>query len=399
LRIVRYQVPELRFLGQVPGKQALSLPLLLPLIDRALILIEGGAGDRSLAVFGVIAGLSILARLDNVFLVGSIVAVVVLSGGQLPRVARRAIPVGLASIALVVPYLLWNRLMFGGFIPISGVVKTMFAPAGLGRIGAQAIALVIGAVALPLVGGRTARASRPILAALSVGAVAHAAYTILRMSSVWTWYFASELLATCWTIALLSDAVALRLTRKFRVPRMISMLASCVAVVGVMGLALRARLVQWESMLHADNWFLEAAAKIDSVVPVGVAVATTVSPGAIGYFSHRSIFAFDGLTLDRGYHYEAARDGLDVYMRRHRIEYLFTVSPSSSEAQSLAAETVRWGQVEDTAYERGADGTAVERLTVFSGVLGTPLGTINLGSLSQHWQGFCSRDVTLFRLN
>jgi hypothetical protein len=387
---VRQRWPGLALLGYyivanpVGSELHISLPLLLLFLLRIVPLLEGEARASRWIVAGFLAGLSMLARLDNVFLVGLVVLTAAASTPR--RSLRDALLIGVPAVLVVAPYLAWNKLEFGAFQPISGTVKSTFVHPGILKLGMQALVLACGSFALPL-----ARPSRLFLV-MAIAATVHVTYLAVRLDGSWSWYFGTELLATClasgvWMDRILPSGLPAR-------TRIVVPLAVIFVLFGLAGIR-RAR--AWETR-KTSAWYVDAARTIDEVVPPGEGIATTVSPGGIAYFSDRPVFAFDGLTLDFSYHRDAARNGLAAYLREHRIRYLFGVAADSSEALDLANRSLKEGQVEDTAYRLAPDRRSVDALTIESGVLGVALGEIALARLPVMRRGFCSRDVAIWRL-
>jgi hypothetical protein len=391
---IRQRWPGLLLLGYYlaanpPGSEMhISLVLLLLLLGQATAELQEATGPRALLLLGVYAGFAELARLDNVFLIGLIVLAVLST--RRTSFVRDALLVGIPALIIVVPYLAWNRIDFGAFVPISGRVKATFAHPGLLKLGAQGIFLFIGALPLGFLWSDRLRLPRVLLFAMSGAALIHTAYVAFGMEGSWPWYFATELLATCLSASLVFERLA------ESVPTRILTAASALAVVVLMAAAVNRRVHQART---PPPYYLASAEAIDDIVPPGEAIATTVSPGSMAYFSHRSVFAFDGLTNDFAYHQDAARGGLQSYLRAHRITYLYSVAPASDEALKFAAKTKIEGQQEDTAYLLAPDGHSVQSLTIFSGVLGIPLGTFDLSRLKEVRRGFCSRDVAIWKFD
>jgi hypothetical protein len=88
-------------------------------------------GKRSLTIW-LIAGLcgagAVLARLDNVFVVGCLTLFVLwISWGDLRAKRAASIVIFIAPIAVLIgAYLAFNRVVFGHFMPISGAIKSGF---------------------------------------------------------------------------------------------------------------------------------------------------------------------------------------------------------------------------------------------------------------------------------
>jgi hypothetical protein len=81
---------------------------------------------------GLLLGLTFWARIDAVFLIGALTAVhaaAALKSGRAKLRARllESVAAGLVSILIASPWLLFNRLRFGNFMPISGTAESAHA--------------------------------------------------------------------------------------------------------------------------------------------------------------------------------------------------------------------------------------------------------------------------------
>jgi len=384
--------------ANAPGSEFhLSLPLLIVLVGR--VSGDSIADPRGLLVTGVVAGFTMLARLDNVFVVGALTLYAATRGGagRATALIRIALLGGMAAV-VVAPYLAWNLLTFGSLMPISGAVKSAKISIGFAKLGRQG--LTVGAFALlAALAARAGDSRRWILRILAAGCLAHLAFLVVTMEFIWTWYFAGELLTASLGLAFIADRIdaCVRTASEGRAAFLWRALpALCIVV------AFSAALVRRIPMLfepESDFWYIEAAKTIDKVVPEGAGLATTSSPGSIAYFSHRAIFAFDGLTLDFAYHHEAGRLGLAPYLASKGIHYLISVSPDSAEARGFMDDTRRLGRVENTAYLPAPGGKRVDALTIWSPILRRDLGTIRIGRAAAVAKDFCSRDLTIWKID
>jgi hypothetical protein len=185
-----------------------------------------------LAIYGALCALSILARLDSVFL---LVPSLVVVAPALRRctIGQRAIAASVFA-ALLLPYFAWNAAVFGSFVPVSGMVKSIPDPslarsyemvAGWSRkmdaIGVSArwvyLGLSLGLLASPLFFSNLKRRSADVfrlVALLSVGASAHYAYALLFMREInVAWHVYPLLLAAYLMLATFLDLLEAGLRR------------------------------------------------------------------------------------------------------------------------------------------------------------------------------------------
>lgn len=89
---------------------------------------EPGAGVP--VIFGMVLGITMLARLDSVFLGGALCVALLFDGIRRHEARKtillRIVWVVLAASVIVLPYLIYNQLVFGAIMPISGSLKSGF---------------------------------------------------------------------------------------------------------------------------------------------------------------------------------------------------------------------------------------------------------------------------------
>lgn len=355
-----------------------SAPMLLL---ASLLLVRSGAGlVRELVALGVVLGLVMLARLDNVFVAGALALCA--AWGAAPRspatLLRRGLCVGLPAAVVVAPYLAWNWLSFGHLVPISGAIKSGLAAETLFPVlGSQSILLMLGSAASwVLAWGSAAGMRRNAWLALASGALLHAAYVLFGMQNVWTWYFTSELVAT----ALLADAGVAWITRRLLPSARWPGTAVKLAVV------LPILVIAWLNLGQArrsEPWAIPMARLLDEALPPGAAIAATCSPGGTGYFSDHPVFALDGLTGDFAFHERAAERGLVEALAELGVRYVYAFGPRSAQLTRYARETERRGHGgEGVAFygtELESGETELQAIGVVSPIVGRSLGKICLG--------------------
>jgi hypothetical protein len=208
----------------------------------------------------------------------------------------------------------------------------------------------------------------------------------LRVEATWTWYFSSELIV----FGLLLQPLG---------PRLRAALPLVIAVAFASVLTHRLR-----ELSRADKpFYLDTAAWLDQHVPEGHGVAICCSPGAIGFFSHRPIFALDGLTGDYAFHERAARHGLYSTLRDVGVDYLLSVGPSSPELPALIASTARRGHGGESVAFAGlvdtnrttAESTAVG---LFSPLVGRSVGWLRTTPANLVGADFSTRALGLWVL-
>lgn len=358
----------------------ISAPLVL--LATLLLVRSDATSGRGLVELGLVLGLVMLARLDNVFVVG----VMTLCGvwGATPRnwadFVRRGLTVGLPAAAVVAPYLAWNWISFGHLVPISGAIKAGLAAETLvPKLGLQASLMMLAVPVSLVVAWRTTTGMRRnAWLAIGIGALLHAGYVLARMENVWTWYYTSELVSTA---LLLESGVwwtASRLLPRARWPRTAMQLAALLPLLAIAWLNLRA------VRSDPEPWVRAMARLLDETLPPGAAVAAACAPGAIGYYSDHPVFALDGLTLDFAFHERAAERGLAKTLAELGVQYVYAPGPRSAELTRLVRETERRGHGGEGIGFHGPElesgESELQAISVVSPTLGRSLGRICLGA-------------------
>lgn len=249
---------------------------------------------------GALVGLLMLARLDSVFVALTLAAWVGVQGlaraegtiaERLLRTARKGLVVFWPAVVLLVPYLAWNRLEFGHFVPISGTLKTSFPVAGFNPRHMNAEHVVLLALALGGIGVEIRRGARSdplvrLLSALSLGVALHALYAVVFMRwGVLSWHFAGLIPAGTVGAALLARAVERRLPR-------------AIVAAGMVGLTVLQILALGFSISRLGHTFTIGAREAGEWVAANLppdAVIGMKDSGIFSYFAKRRVMNLDGL--------------------------------------------------------------------------------------------------------
>lgn len=169
--------------------------------------IQERAPERySLPLTGLLAGLTVLARLDTVFFVGMVMACTVLSlGPRLSDALRLGVPAG----AVVTPYVLLNLRDTGIIMPISGFLKgaelfsneRVLTLDGLGstlfgyNIPFGLLPILLGVV-VSITAWRDRGSDTSVVIGSTVGCLLHFLYVALmtRNTTGWFWYYVPNVL-------------------------------------------------------------------------------------------------------------------------------------------------------------------------------------------------------------
>ena len=325
------------FVQSVNGMETALLVLGLALLVR-LGLHEDTwrrSGWRRPLALGIVLGLTMLARLDTVFLGASVMLLcliqIVRSAGRRRDALVRMAVVFLGATLVVAPYLSANFLKFGAVAPISAQLKHAFpqlaADTGIFKIPVRALALGAAAglyLVWTLVRMRSwGRAWSPrhdfnvLLAILALGVVLHLVDTVLYVKwAIFQWHFLSYQFFG----ALLVLPVAVRALVSFSFLR-----RGLVFWPGILLLVVLAGYrVHLKHNPAPSNWHTAAYAAAvwaRENTPAN-AVFAMKDAGNFGYFSQRRTINLDGLVNDLALQ-EALKNGHTIdYLDDHGLDYL-----------------------------------------------------------------------------
>lgn len=315
----------------------LAFAMLWATAKYRLTAVDASAGHK--AALGLGLGLMFLCRLDTAFVpIG--LAVLALAfytdhGRPSPFRLLAAFWPTLVTFGLVVlPYFVWNGMVFNHLMPISGALKSEFPHASIQwwQLRNKHWAPYTGALTIGVfwvIGSSIARRgylrsnayprwrsaqSVPFLAVLWLGSLFHFIFAALFLTwAIKWWHFASHVPV----IVTLFAAVCAVILRAARKPRRTGglMLAATAVIVGA-----STGLDRLQRGIHHKPWY-DAALWVRENTPKAAVLAMT-DCGLFGYFNQRATINLDGVI--NGYEYQAAlADGsLPKYLQRCGITLL-----------------------------------------------------------------------------
>jgi hypothetical protein len=309
---------------------------------------------RNGVFLGLCLGLAFLARLDNVFFVAAAAGTAAWSSARRPAARLAALAwIALPVLALALPYLAWNRAVFGHFVPISGAIKSTFPDArpNLRNLGTLGLITLIGAVAACLSLARDApRLRRLALGPLAAGVLAHAIYIVVYTDhhTHWSWYYVAGVILLAFLLCIEADA----LSRRVR-PRAFGAAAALLVVALTLWGLVRgwARYANADAASHNqlviqilpatpyDRWSVQFARWMEDHLPHGAGVLVFDYPGALAYYSSLRIVPADGLMGDFEVDGRLRAEGLERWLARNRIGYY--LGPVLSSAGQCDSAVVR----------------------------------------------------------
>ena len=290
------------------------------------------------AATGLLASLMVLARIDSALLV--VCLCIVFAIGE-RRQWRRLLSFATAFAIggfLVPAYLMFNRLVFGTWLPVSGQAKQLrgdLTPAlrplqSLVELEPSNIVFVFPGIAATVIGlallarGHPRQLDRPIrlaaAAALLMVPVFYTAYAILSDWQLWTWYFYPFVLA-------LGIGGSL-IVAMFAPPRRLTS-AITVTVIAIAYLYIGVREVHRPP---ESNYIYMAALDISRFArshPGTYSMGDRA--GTVGYFLDERLIQTEGIVMDVGFleHIRRERDLIQV-LREFGVRYHVASNPTRS---------------------------------------------------------------------
>lgn len=289
---------------------------------------------------GVLLGLAVLARLDNIFAAATLCMLGALHDRNhgVARIASRAALAALGGALVVLPYLALNWVQYGHLMPISGAIKSTFPAFNFefGRLGAMGkLAAPFGLVALAigLFLDRDHR-RRVLWCGLGAGVIAHALYVVgfTDHYTFWAWYYVSGVLAAGLSAAFLPGWLADRLGPHWAgagVRPLAIVVTFAILSVG----AARAWLKAFSPMVlgpvtidvpvNEYRWPEEFGAWMKGNLPADSVVFVLDWPGALAWYSDLRILPMDGLVNDFQYNDDLLSAGARNYLCAHGVTHFF----------------------------------------------------------------------------
>ena len=290
-------------------------------------------GRRAL-IIGLFLGVVTLSRLDSVFLLASVLCLTLLAAVlrrvDLKSAVRRIVTICAGFTLTMTPYLVWNRIVFGRFMPLSGKVKSSFpalkSPLNLisdMRIGAMMIAslIVLVVFVLAIRSCRDRDSKKTVtspLVMLAIASILHFMHCFLFMGwGVYWWHF------TLYGITIaLALPCSIHLVAGSR--RRLGCILQIAVIVPLVAVAVYFKIneVQIKKRQH-EGWMQAALWVRENTEPD--AVITILDAGLFGYYSERNVINLDGKANGHEYYRHIQNGDLTGYLKLAGVDYVANV--------------------------------------------------------------------------
>jgi len=312
---------------------------------------NGSPGAAHFTVVGLLSGVLFLARLDSVFiLLAWMVGYALLReqfGVRWGQLLLMAVAVGVVAV----PYLLYNYVAFGDWMPISGRLKNSFPRVeqpDLFRVPLQHYLALIACLLATVWLWRRLEQPRSVLLFLlawSTGSWLHALHTVLFMKwAVFKWHFSIYWMP-------LTVIAPLLLTRWQESPYARPVYLAGIAVWMVLVLSLGQLFWQTLRVGKVPNWHqvgYRAALWARRNTPPS-AVFAMKDCGVFGYYSDRRVVNLDGVVNNRELQAYLRRQQLRQYLAQKGVRFLVQHAVHQRSMAVENAPAVAEGTYEQTA--------------------------------------------------
>ncbi len=277
---------------------------------------------RDWLVLGVWMGLLVLARLDTIFIFLVMAVAYLMFARELPTGIRlqRVALFAIGLCLLLAPYLLFNKLYFGDFMPISGKLKSTFpyltdVDFSFNRISWKVyLPLLSGLIYFILYFRDFARDSIAfLLICWWLGCGLHWLHTGLWMKwGVFNWHFVAYWILLVFALPLILHRFMSVAILREGVGFTLALMSLAVAF---MSPPYRSAGEVWtQAAYRAALWARRHTAPDD--------VFAMKDAGAFGYFSERRVINLDGLVNDLEYQTVLKERRLNAYLKARKVKYL-----------------------------------------------------------------------------
>jgi len=325
-----------------------------------------------LAIVGVLGGLAVLSRLDNIFLIGVLFSVTLVLA--LRRESRRpptfkkfvtyAITIGFPCLAVIIPYIVLNYVTTGHPAPVSGAIKSTlphlsFNFNGLSTLGKACLFFAIASPVICLFANCDKR-RRFVVFVFSAGFILHMLQIILTTNhhTGWPWYYVSGMINTAVILCIIAESLAERISsampalRRAVAPNGPLVSIALLFSILINGYALAryrnpAPTIEISSMISRlkdppqERWQEALGYWLKNNMPNDSRIMIYDWPGIIAYFSEVKILAPDGLINDYQYNDDLRELGIKKYLKEKKIGYwLGPTTPTAENNQAWYTLTV-----------------------------------------------------------
>lgn len=337
------------------------------------------------ALYALFAALTVLSRLDNIFIIFFLSLALVLGSAPTQRrtMLRLLLLASPIAFALWAAYLFSNRHWFGTWQPISGLLKSHSKGEHKLFSNLPHIALLdLGIIAVCLTLTNRLRRDlfhRVIELPFAAGVLLHALYIVFVMSSEtrWSWYY------TTWTLLaaiLLARAASLIADRRpaLRLPALAAVTAVLLAVWFTTDI---------RHFAHNNPASQDPGFQANAVQHSGLHTLLAFDkPGRLAYYSTAQIVPLDGLMGNLQFQQDLANTGILPFIQANHVDgFIGPPQPLDDGGKRNFCDTIFLSSAQFHCVPAGPGKWTVDRVDIFARLTNTPAGSIALSSSQMVW--------------
>jgi len=330
------------FLTGLYGSEAHINALMLTLAIYYLLIASTSKSISHWIATSIFLGLAVLARLDNVFIIGALLFFGLMEQRDLDfrTWTRVFFAATLPCFLLIMSYLLYNFFSYGHGVPISGAIKSTF-PQITARIDnlnyLGKIVSFFGLLSIIFSFGFKSHALRKtLLRAMGTGVIVLAGYVVLFTDHLTqlSWYYVSGVLNMVFLLCLVLEWIAFKAKNTINPATIHYSVTAGIVLLTVTGIArgwykaFNPEVITsgtpfffLQKRLYQERWEKEFAVWMKRNILTQDAILIFDGPGAIAYYSDLKILPMDGLMSDYTYNDELLALGIHKYLRSKKIGF------------------------------------------------------------------------------
>ncbi len=285
-------------------------------------------------LLGVIITFLFFARLDNIFLIISVLISYSFGIKFKWENFKNIIIAGTLSLILVTPYLYFNYTKWGYFVPISGAIKSIFPDIvfDLNSLGSFGMIITFASILCFFFAFfvKIERDIRRVLFVFSLSTIISSIYIVCLTDhhTNWAWYYVSGVM----TIAFFVPISLRYLADKLRISQKMQFFYITITTLLMLSGISRSwseyfnpetrgfNPVQFRSINNC-RWSINVGKWLDENLQPGSRILIYEWPGMIAYFSNMKLVPIDGLMNDFQFQDELLKLGIEAYVKDKSIEY------------------------------------------------------------------------------
>jgi len=303
-----------------------ALALFFVLFTLYFLITKNNPSEKTFFLFGVLLGLTVLSRLDLIFF-GLLTSIFILIIYRKKIISSPVLLIYFTAggLLVIIPYLIYNQISFGGLTPISGALKSTFPHIKftLGNIFPYGIISSFFALIAFIIGVMTkSYKTKVIFFILSLSTMIHVSYLFMFQDAM-TWYYITGFLIMSLVIGYVIFQLNIKPLSYFFGLFMIILIIATSYIKGISDYTLSTHLLHGKQLNYSHQSQMKIFSKmLKQKLPINANVFTWDVPGVLAYYGGFKVFSADGLITNKIYQKELVEQGAMKIFQRYNINYI-----------------------------------------------------------------------------